>query len=165
MAKWLKESGSVTNMKRKCDCRSNGQGLVIIIILLAVIGVGAWWLFDHKKTMDRDARAFGREAIQRLTVNHDANFLANNLSTQARLQMPPSQQQYVIGKFTEMGVPNQPVRIEESVTFESHFFEPKGYFTAHLFYPASAATLQIAVSHPVSKWQLDDLTFIPERPR
>jgi hypothetical protein len=65
----------------------------------------------------------------------------------------------------QLGVPQQPMNIEEQVTFESHFFEPKGYFTAHLFYPTSAATMQIAVSHPVGKWQLDNLTFTPERPR
>ena len=151
---------------RKCNCRSNaGEGLVVVIILLVVIGGGAWWLFDHKKTLDRDARIFGREAIQRLAVNHDATFLANNLSPQARLELPPSAQQYMISKFTELGVPTQPINIEENIEFTSHFFEPKGYFTAHLFYPASAATMQIAVSHPVGKWQLDNLTFTPERPR
>ena len=151
----------------KCNCRSNrsGEGLVIVIILLAIIGAGTWWLFDHKRTLDHDARIFGKEAIQRLTVNHDAAFLANNLSPQARLELPPSAQLFMMTKFTEMGVPTQPINVEEKVEFESHFFEPKGYFTAHLFYPGQAATLQVAVSHPVGKWQLDNLTFTPERVR
>src|SRR2546421_6501700 len=95
---------------RKLNCRSNGgEGLVVVIILLAILGAGAWWLFDHKRTMDRDARAFGREVIQQLTVNHDAAFLANNLSPQARLELPPSAQQMMISKFAQMGAPTQPV--------------------------------------------------------
>jgi len=150
---------------RKSQCRSNGEGLVLVIILLAIVGAGAWWLFDHKKTLDRDARTFGREAINKLTVEHDPAFLANNLSPEARLKLPPSAQQVMIGEFAKYGVPQQPINIEEQVTFESHFFLPKGYFTAHLFYPASAGTMQIAISHPVGKWQMDDITFTPERPR
>jgi hypothetical protein len=152
-------------MKRKYDCRSNGEGLVLVIILLALIGGGAWWLYSHKSAMDLEARAFGKEMIKRLTVDHDIEFFRNNLSPQAKLDYPPSQQGVIISQFMQLGVPNQPMNIEEQVTFESHFFEPKGYFTAHLFYPASAATLQIAISHPVGKWQLDNMTFTPERPR
>jgi hypothetical protein len=34
---------------------------------------------------------------------------------------------------------------------------------AHLFYPNGAATIQVAISHPVAKWQIDDMTFTMER--
>lgn len=149
----------------RTNCRSNksGEGLVVIIIVLALIGAGVWWLFNTKKTAEQGARAFGREAVEKLTVAHDLNFLSSNLGPQAKLMLPPSQQQLMISKFTDMGVPQQPIKIEENVTFESHFFTPRGYFTAHLFYPAQAGTLQIAISHPVGKWQLDDITFSAAR--
>lgn len=151
---------------RKCNCRSNGgEGLVLVIIVLAIIGGGIWWLYGNKKTMDAEARAFGKEMIKRLVVDHDLNFFRDNLSPQARQDYPPSQQGVIISQFMQLGVPNQPMNIEEQITFESHFFSPKGYFTARLFYPTSAATMQIAISHPVGKWQLDNLTFTPERPR
>jgi hypothetical protein len=149
------------------DCRSNtsGQGLVVVIILLAIIAGGAWWLFNNKQTMDREARAFGREMIQRLTVNHDAAFFANHLSPQAKVDNPRSKQEYIMSKLQELGAAAQPIQIDESITWESHFFEPRGFFTAHLIYPAQTATLQIAVSHPVSKWQLDDITMTWNQPR
>ena len=149
------------------DRRSNtsGQGLVVVIILLAIIAGGAWWLFNNKQTMDREMRAFGREMIQRLTMNHDAAFFANHLSPQAKLDNPPSQQQYIMSKLQELGVPAQPIQIDENITWESHFFEPRGFFTAHLIYPSQTATLQIAVSHPVSKWQLDNITMTWNQPR
>jgi len=141
--------------------RSNasGQGLVIVIILLAIFGCAAWWLFKNKKTMDHDARAFGHEFIQRLTVNHDAAFLADHLSPQARVDNPQSEQGFIMQRMQELGVPAQPIRIDENVTWESHFFEPKGFFTAHLNYPTQNATLQISVSHPVGKWQVDTFFF------
>ena len=109
--------------------------------------------------MDREARSFGREMVEALTVKHDVNFFVNHLSPQMRIDYPPSQQQYVISQFQQLGVPQQPIKIDEIVTFESQFFSPRGHFTAHLFYPTQAATLDIDVSHPVSKWQLDNMTF------
>ncbi len=147
----------------KGRCRSNGEGLVVVIILLALIGVGVWWLHSHKKAMDHDARVFGREVINQLAVNHDVDFFANNLGPQARLNYPPSQLGLLRNQFNQIGVPQTPIKIDEDVQFTSHFFEPKGYFTAHLLYPTGGATMQIAVSHPVSKWQIDDMTFLVDR--
>jgi hypothetical protein len=137
----------------------SGQGLVVVFILLAVIGGGLWYLYSNKTTTDREARVFAREAIKRLVVDHDLKYLSEHLGPQAKLDNPPSQQQYMIQRFTQFGVPAQPLQIDENVTWESYFFEPRGYFTAHLNYPGQGATLQIATSHPVSRWQIDNITF------
>src|SRR5438477_148234 len=51
--------------------KRSGQGLVVLIILLAVIGAGLWYLYSAKATADREAREFARDAIKRLTVDHD----------------------------------------------------------------------------------------------
>lgn len=153
------------NSKLTCRSNASGQGLVILIILLAVVGGGVWWLFSHKQAMDKEARAFGREMIERIAVNRDLAFFSNHLSPQARLDFPPIQQQQLMEQFKQLGVPVQPIQIDENMTWESHFFEPRGFFTAHLNYPAGPATLQIAIDHPVSKWQLVNLTFTPSQPR
>lgn len=137
---------------------SGGEGLVVVIILLAIIGAGVWWLFSTKQTSDKEARAFGRDMIQHLAVQHDKAFFARNLGPQAKMDYPPTQQDYLISKLTEMGVPAQPIQIDENVTFESQFFEPRGFFVAHLNYPAQPATMELAISHPVGKWQVDNLT-------
>lgn len=129
-----------------------------MIILFVIIAAGTWWLYHNKWTMDREARAFGRQMIERVALNHDLAFFRDNLGPQARLDNPPSQQELVIGRFRELGVPQQPIKIEENVTFERSFFSPKGYFLAHLFYPTQELTVQVAISHPVGKWQLDNLT-------
>jgi hypothetical protein len=139
------------------QCR--GEGLVVVIILVAIVGGGVWWLFSTKKQSDREARAFGREVVEKITVQRDKEFLANNLAPSARQLMTKSQQEYLITKFAEMGTPAQPIKIDENVTFESHFFSPHGFFTAHLNYPTQPVELQVAISHPVGKWQIDDLTI------
>jgi len=151
--------------KLSSQTKLSGQGLVVVFILLAVIGAGLWYLYSNKATTDREARAFAREAVKRLVVDHDLKYLSDHLGPQAKLDNPPSQQQYIIQRFTQFGVPTQPIQIDENVTWESYFFEPRGYFTAHLNYPAQGATLQIATSHPVSRWQLDNITFITQPTR
>jgi hypothetical protein len=147
--------------KIKLGSRSklSAQGMVIVIILLAVIGAGLWYLYSNKAATDREARAFARDAIKRITVDHDLKYFSDHLGPQAKLDNPPSQQQFLIQRFTQLGVPAQPIQIEENITWESVFFEPKGYFTAHLNYPAQPVMLQLATSHPVSRWQIDNLSF------
>jgi hypothetical protein len=144
-------------------CKASGEGIVIVIILLALIGGGVWWLFAHKKAMDKEAREFGRDMIYKMTVEHDLAFFADHLSPQAKLDYPPSDQQLLMTQLTQLGVPAQPIQIEANVTWESHFFEPSAFFTAHLNYPAGPATLQIATNHPVGKWQLLNVTFTPPK--
>ena len=138
--------------------RTRGEGLVVIIVLLAIIGAGVWWLFSTKEQSEKEARAFGREMIERLTVQHDKTFFANSLGPQAKMDYPKPQQEYLVSKLAELGVPAQPIKIDENITFESKFFSPKGYFTAHLNYPSQPATMELAISHPVGKWQVDNLT-------
>jgi hypothetical protein len=153
--------------KIKLSSRSklSGEGLIVVVIVLALIGAGLWFLYSNKATTDREAREFARDAIKRITVDHDLKYFSEHLGPQAKMDNPPSQQQFIIQRFTQMGVPTQPIQIEESVTWESYFFEPKGYFTAHLNYPAQPVMLQMATSHPVSRWQIDNLSFAAQPTR
>src|ERR1700730_15101430 len=98
---------------KKLNYRSNvsGEGLVVVIILLILIGGGLWWLVWHKQAVDKEAREFGREAIKRLAVDHDAAFFANHLSPQARLDYPPLQQQEEMSKLPQLGAPAQTLQI------------------------------------------------------
>jgi hypothetical protein len=152
-------------LNSKAQNRTSGDGLVFVIIFLALIGVGIWWLYSHKAEMDKEARRFGRQAIEALTVKYDEPFYANHLSPQARVDNPPSSQKALLQQLRELGAPAQPIKIDENVTWQNQFFEPSGYFTAHLNYSARAATMQIAISHPVGKWQIDNVSFNPQRER
>ena len=144
---------------------SSGQIFVVLIILLAVIGAGAWWLFSNKQAMAKEGRDFGKETIQRIAVQHDLTFFSQRLSPEARRQFPPSVQQEFIAKFREFGAPVGAIDVQGDIQFQSHFFEPRGNFHARLNYPARPAEINVSVSHPVGRWQIDDIAFVPETAR
>lgn len=144
---------------------SSGQIVVVLIILLAVIGAGAWWLFSNKQAMTTEGRKFGREAIQRIAVQHDLSFFASRLGPAGRRQFPPSAQQEFISEIAKLGAPVGPIDVQGDVQFQSHFFEPRGNFHARLNYPAGPAEINVSVSHPVGRWQIDDIAFVPETAR
>jgi hypothetical protein len=146
--------------------RQSGEGaLGIVIILILLIGGGLYWLLSHKQAMDKEGRGFGRDSINRVVMNYDAAFLANALSPQAKIDLPPSDQQQLFATLRQLGQPAQPLQIEENFTWEKvlgiELFEPRGFFTVHLNYPGGAATLQLAVDHPVGRWEIINLTFQP----
>jgi hypothetical protein len=152
-------------MNRTPRSNSSGQVLAILIIVLVLIGIGFWWLFSNKQTMAKEGRAFGREAVQRIAVQHDVNFFSSRLSPEARLQFPPSAQQDFIGRIQKLGTPVGPVDVQGDVTFQSQFFEPRGNFHARINYPARGAEINVSISHPVGRWQIDDVAFAPDPER
>ena len=151
-------------MKLRSRLKLSGEGfLPIVIVVMLLIGGGLWYLYSNKAATDREAREFARDAVKRLTVDHDRRLLDDRLGPQAKLDMPPSQRDYLIQRLTQFGAPQQPIQMEENVTFQSYFFEPSGIFTAQLNYPGQGAMLQMATSHPVSRWQIDNVTFTTQR--
>jgi hypothetical protein len=153
--------------KLKIDSRSkaSGQVLVILIIVLGLIGIGAWWLFSNKQAMAKEGRKFGREAIQRLVSQHDLAFFSSRLSPAARLEFPPSVQQEFISRLQQFGTPVGPLDVKGDIQFQSQFFEPRGNFHARVNYPARGADIDVGISHPVGRWQIDTVSFVPDRER
>ena len=149
----------------KLRSRSSGQIIAILVIVLALLGAGFWWLFSNKQAMAQEGRAFGREAVQRIAVQHDINFFNSHLSPQARMNFPASAQQEFMNEIARHGPPVGAVDVQGDMTFQSQFFEPQGSFHARINYPASGAEFNITISHPVGRWQIDSFSFLPESPR
>ena len=152
-------------MKIKSQSKTSGQILIIVIIVLVLLGIGYWWLDSNKRQMAREGNQFGRQVIQELVVQRNVKFLADHLSPSMRLQYPPSAQQDLMTQFAKLGTPLSPPNIEGEIVFQSHFFEPNGNFHAHINYPTRGADINVAVSHPVGRWQIDEITFAAEAPR
>jgi hypothetical protein len=150
-------------MKIKSQSKSSGQLLVILCIIVVLFFIGYWWLYSNKQTMAKEGTAFGKEAVQRIAVQHDLNFFASHLSPEARLQFPPSAQQDFIGRIQRLGAPVGPVDVQGDVMFQSQFFEPHGTFHARINYPARAAEINVSISHPVGRWQIDDVAWAEDR--
>src|SRR5436853_7622160 len=109
-------------MKTNTNWKLSGGGLVVVIILLAVIGGGLWYLYSTKAATDREAREFARETVKRLMVDHDRQYLETRLGPQAKLDLPPSQRDYMLQPLAHFGVPSQPIQIAHSLTAEPYVF-------------------------------------------
>lgn len=144
--------------------KSSGEVVVLLIIVLVLLG-GAWWyLNSNKQNSAREGRAFANEAIQKIAVQHDINFFASRLSPQARMNFAaPTAQQEFMNEILKLGAPVRPVDVQGKIEFNSQFFEPHGSFHARIYYPARYADMDLTISHPVGRWQIDEITFMPQR--
>jgi hypothetical protein len=145
--------------------KSSGQVLVVVIILLVLLGIAYWWLDSNKQRMAQEGREFGRKVIQELVVQHNVKFFADHLSPAMRLQYPPSAQQDLMTRLDRLGTPVFTPDVQGDIQFQSNFFEPNGNFHARINYPARSAEINVAVSHPVGRWQIDDIAFAAEPER
>ena len=151
-------------MKLSSRSKLSGQGLVILIIVLVII-LGIWWYLNSTNSAaEKDGIRYGHDVINRLVINHDRSLLDTDLAPQAKMEMPPSQRDYMIQRFAQLGAPQQPIQIEDNVSFDSSFYglikaNPHGIFTAHLNYPSQPVTLQLATSQGATKWLIENITI------
>src|SRR5438477_7370870 len=143
--------------------KSSGQVVVVLIIVLALLG-GAWWyLNSNKESAAKEGTSFARDAVQKIAVQHDINFFNSRLGPQARMNFPASAQQEFMNEIVKLGAPVRPVDVQGKVEFNSQFFEPHGSFHARIYYPARYADMDLTILHPVGRWQIDEIAFIPQR--
>src|SRR5215467_10074255 len=142
---------------------SSGQVVVLVIIVLALLGGAWWWLNSNKQNAAKEGTDFAREAIQKIGVQHDINFFNSRLSPQARMNFPASTQQEFMNEIVKLGAPVRPLDVQGKIEFNSHFFEPHGAFHSRIYYPARYADMDLTISHPVGRWQIDEISFIPQR--
>jgi len=144
---------------------ASGQIIVILIIILALVGAGFWWLTSNKQEMAKEGKEFAKEAVQRIVVNRDIAFFASRLSPAARANFAPSAQQELMSEIQKLGPPAGAIDVQGAIEFNSQFFEPHGNFSARVNYPARYADVTLSISHPVGRWQIDDVSFLPQRER
>jgi hypothetical protein len=150
-------------LKMNPHSKSSGQVIVILIIVLGLVGVGFWYLSSNKQEMAREGKQFARDAIQRIVVQRDINFFNSHLSPQARMNFPQSAQQDFFAEIAKLGAPSGAIDVKGDIEFNSQFFEPHGSFQARINYPARYADINLGISHPVGRWQIDDASFLAQR--
>ena len=142
--------------------KSSGQVVVLLIIVLALLGGAWWWLNSNKENAATEGTAFAKEATQKIAVQHDINYFNARLSPQARMNFPASAQQEFMNEIVNLGTPVRPVDVQGKIEFNSQFFEPHGSFHSRIYYPARYADVDLTISHPVGRWQIDEIAFIPQ---
>src|SRR5215471_6624960 len=142
---------------------SSGQVVVLVIIVLALLGGAWWWLNSNKQNAVKEGTDFAREATQKIAVQHDINFFNARLGPQARMNFPASAQQEFMNEIVKLGAPVRPVDVQGKIEFNSQFFESHGSFHSRIYYPARYADMDLTISHPVGRWQIDEIAFVPQR--
>ena len=143
--------------------KTSGQVVVLVIIVLVLLG-GAWWYLNGQRAASaKEGTDFANEAIQKIAVQHDINFFNSRLSPQARMNFPASAQTEFMNEIVKLGAPVRPVDAQGKIEFNSQFFEPHGSFHSRIYYPARYADMDLTISHPVGRWQIDEISFLPQR--
>jgi hypothetical protein len=142
---------------------SSGQVVVLVIIVLVLLVGAWWWLNSQKQASAKEGIAFAKDAMQRIAVQHDINFFNSRLSPQARMNFPASAQQEFMNEILKMGAPVRPIDVQGKIEFQSQFFEPHGSFHTRIYYAARYADMDLTISHPVGRWQIDEIAFIPQQ--
>src|SRR6266480_2034635 len=62
-----------------------GQALVFIIIVIAVIGGGLFFLYSMRNDAKAEGERFVRQVIERCAFQHDVKFLHSNVASDRRL--------------------------------------------------------------------------------
>ena len=143
--------------------KTSGQVVVVLIILVALLCGAWWWLNSNKENSAKEGTDFAKEAVQKIAVQHDGNFFISRLSPQMRMAFAaPTAQQEFMNEIVKLGAPVRPVDVQGKIEFNSQFFEPHGSFHARIYYPARYADMDLTISHPVGRWQIDQIAFIPQ---
>ena len=150
-------------LKLSSKRKSSGQVLVVLIILVLLLFGAWWWLNSNKQNSAKEGRDFANEAFQKIAVQHDINFFNSRLSPQARMSFPASAQQEFMNEIVKLGPSVRPPDVQGKIEFNSQFFEPHGSFHSRIYYPAKYADMDITISHPVGRWQIDEIAFIPQQ--
>src|ERR1700752_179650 len=90
--------------------KSSGQVVVLLIIVLALLDGAWWWLNSSKENSAREGTACAKEAVQKIAVQPDGNFLISHLRPQMRMAFPPPPaQQEFMNEIVKLGAPVRPV--------------------------------------------------------
>jgi hypothetical protein len=152
--------------RRLTRLRETSEGLVLVIVILAILGGGFWYVTSSRRQTEKEGLQYAREVAEHVVLQRDARFIDLNLSPRAQVDMPPSFRERILTQIRESGAPDKQINITGKVTFTSYFFEPKGSFRAQVNFPTAPAYLDMGISPSHGPWQIDalNLTWTPTNP-
>src|SRR3989441_3889444 len=123
-----------------------GQALVFLIIVIAVIAGGLFFLSSMRKDAKAEGERFARQVIEHCAFQHDVKFLHSNVASDRRLAVPPAMDDQFIFYLTKLGVPDRNYTLTGQLEFNSYFVSPHGSYQAILTYPDQHATVSVGIS-------------------
>jgi hypothetical protein len=152
------------SMSRLPQSGQRGSALVFIIIVIAVIAGGLFFLNSMRKDAKADGERFVREVIDRCAFQHDVKFLHSKVASDRRLAVPPAMDDQFIYYLTKLGVPDRNYTLTGKLEFDHYFVSPHGSYQAVLTYPDQHATVSVTIARPSGIWLVTDFGVTYERP-
>lgn len=163
--------GDLSNRPRRIEINrpskragERGQALVFVIIVIAVIGGGLYFLYSMRNSAIVEGQQYARQVIERCAFQHDLKFLNASVAAARRLAVPPSMDAQFIDYLTKLGVPERNYTFTGKLEFESYFVSPHGNYTTILTYPDRHATVSISIARTSGLWLVTDFGVTWERP-
>lgn len=157
-----KRSGNWPNRPRRA--LEGGQALVFIIIVIAVIAGGLFFLNSMRNDAKVEGDRFAHEFVDKCAFQHDVKWLHNKVASDRRVAVPPAMDDQFIYYLKQFGVPDRNYNLEGKLEFESYFVSPHGTYKTILTYPAQHATVNFTIARPSGIWLVIDFGVTYERP-
>jgi hypothetical protein len=150
--------------KRPRQATEAGQGLVFIIIVIAVIAGGLLFLNSMRKDAKVEGDRFAHEMIDKCAFEHDVKWLHSKVASDRRVAVPPAMDDQFIYYLTKLGTPDRNYVLDGKLEFESYFVSPHGTYKTILTYPTQHATVNFTIARPSGIWLVTDFGVTYERP-
>jgi hypothetical protein len=157
-----KRSHDLGNRSREAS--ESGQALVFIIIVVAVIAAGLFFLNSMRKDAKVEGNAFAHEVIEKCAFQHDVNWLHTKVASDRRVAIPPAMDDQFIYYLTKLGVPDRNYTLDGQLEFDGYFVSPHGSYKTILTYPTQHATVNFTIGRPSGIWLITDFGVNYERP-
>ena len=141
-----------------------GQALVFIIIVIAVLAGGWFFLNSMRNDAKVEGDRFAHEFIDKTAFQHDVKWLHSKVSSDRRLQVPPAMDDQFIYYLSQFGVPDRNYSLEGKLDFDSYFVSPHGTYKTILTYPNQHATVNFTIARPSGIWLVMDFGVTYEKP-
>ena len=157
-----KRSKELPNRPRQAS--ESGSVLVFIIIVIAVIAAGLFFLNSMRNDAKVEGERFAHEIIEKCAFQHDVRWLHGKVASDRRVAVPPAMDDQFIFYLTKLGVPDRNFNLTGQLQFDNYFVSPHGSYQAILTYPAQHATVNFTIARPSGIWLITDFGVTYERP-
>jgi hypothetical protein len=145
-------------MKRARNSERRGEGgLPLLIIVLALLAAGLWFLYSSRAEAQKKGRQFAEQVVQTMAVNYDVRFLNTHMSPQAQANYIPSWRDRMVGFLKGFGPMTKPIATKGDLTFTSVFFDPHGRYESELTYANQTAKMTLGISRGMNAWQVEEI--------
>jgi len=140
-------------MNRPPRSGQRGQVLVFLIIVIAVIAGGLFFLSSMRKDAKAEGERFARQVIERCAFQHDVKFLHASVASDRRLAVPPAMDDQFIFFLTKLGVPDRNYNLTGQLDFDHYSGHRTAPIRRFLLIPISMPPFRLlSPARAVSGW-------------